>query len=148
MKRKFSAICLLLLFLFVCTLLYGCKENKECTFIISNGDEITEIVVDLNKDEFKDKTVTVYDVLKSKEYSDVFKAEIVESDSPFLTNIYGINPNSQLNEFIGLYSTLESFKYEDFTKTVNGILFYSSSVGINQLTVVEGNSYLFSKDTW
>lgn len=148
MLKKFKTIFLTFLMLVVSILLLACDSKKEATFVIKNGDAVENYVIDLNKDEFKEKSITVYDVLKSSSYQKVFNADIFDGELPYLNSIEMLVPNSERYEFLALYSTLEDYRTEGFDKTFNDVTYYSSSVGIGELPVKENAYYLFMIDTW
>ncbi|HHT82881.1 MAG: hypothetical protein ACOYEC_03960 [Christensenellales bacterium] len=80
-----------------------------------------------------------------------FVNDITISIHPETYQKIGLFPDPAQNEFCAFYHTVDDIKYRDYhveTKIYDNKEFYASAVGINDMPLIDGASYLFALETY
>ncbi|MBR2018911.1 MAG: hypothetical protein IKA05_00765 [Clostridia bacterium] len=147
MKSRFicTLSCLLVAAL-LCLTFASCASSPTATVRVENGDKVETFTVKLS--DYKDGAM-LYDVLST---TDDLHAEMDESDpdSPFVTAICGVTPNPAKNEFVAMYSSLsgEAYAFGEAAFELDGVSFYYTAVGVADLPLLEGETYIFRLESW
>lgn len=136
----------LLIAVLLCLTVASCAKSPTATIRFENGDAVELFTVKLS--DFQDGA-SLYDVLKE---TDALHAKMDESDpeSPFVTSFCNVTPDVTKNEYIAMYSTLtqEAYAYGDIAFELDGVPFYYTAVGVSDLPLLEGETYLFRLESW
>jgi len=130
----------------LCLTFASCASSPTATVRVENGDEVETFTVKLS--DYKDGA-TLYDVLST---TDDLHAVMDESDpdSPFVTAICDVTPDATKNEYIAMYSSLsgEAYAFGEAAFELDGVSFYYTAVGVADLPLLEGETYIFRLESW
>ena len=143
-KRIALSMALLLLCAALCASFAACGK-KTITILFVDGDKVESLEVNIKN---FDDDATIYDLLLKE--SETMQAEMSgeDTDLVYLSGIHGMHADSSY-QYIAIYHSIESLATQDKTTiTVGGNSYYYSGVGIKELTLVEGATYLFCLEEW
>ncbi|MBQ3866428.1 MAG: hypothetical protein II776_05950 [Clostridia bacterium] len=127
-------------------------EKVLCTALIKTEDGTTVVEIDLN--ELKEGA-TMLDAFKSDAYKGEFDADVEEGQYVMLNGLKGLTPDGTKNEYIAVYSTdtttagiVDKDSEYTLTEEIGGTTYYTTMVGVADLTLKEGESYLFQIATF
>ncbi len=155
-KKRFLAPLLALVVLFslclcACTDDPNKVDKDECRVLAqsSNGSLLWE---DIDVDDYFAGS-TLLDAFTDPEDSRDLRVTLDDpaADSPMVAKIMGLNPDTDKNEYIAIYSNdLSLAAAEEYrtTKKIKKVTYYSVGMGIKDLPIKGKTVYLFCVETW
>jgi len=129
----------------LCVFMVSCakpdKSIKNITLVIGQGDSQKIF------SNYKTESEFLIDVLNElKDDNKITFTAVNSSYGAYLTEINGITPSGD-NSYIAILTTIG--KYQDSTeykveKVYNDIVFVSSIVGVSDLKIIDGESYMIA----
>ena len=134
MKKKLL-VAILIVVIMTAVLLAGCSTDKMQLGFMASVDGTPEYV-NVNIKDYEGKMLS--DLLKAEES---LGAKI---EGTMLNEIKGLKNDFANNEFISIYSNLKEFDggYSD-PIVLDGVTYYTTNVGINELPINKDAKYLF-----
>jgi hypothetical protein len=108
-----------------------------------NGTDEAQVFV-INLSDYAE-TATLYDVLKAD--ADL-QAEMDETSTPYVTSLCGVTPDSNLSQYIAIYTSRAENAWGDAVFEAYGTTFYYAAVGVAELPLVDGAVYVFRVESW
>lgn len=147
MQRKIISVLLSLLTVACLLFAVGCDEKKTSATVSTVGD--TKVLICI--DEAAEGT-TLIDVLNALKEEDklTFEAE-TGAYGAFITSVNGkanVTESASSGSSWMIYTSNAENGYEDFTVTVEGVVYYSAAVGASQLAVKTGETIVLSYEAW
>ena len=149
MKKLLKILSIVLVLVVAFSIFTACEgENGQFKVVIIQGSSEKEYTLD-NTGGDMTYLVDAFAHLQNDENSGF----TYTMNGTYLTSVNGYTPNSANNEFWAIYTDLEldGIKYYDLSwgsAEYEGVLYGSASVGVTQLQLNKGTTYIIKLSTW